>query len=377
MPAKKSKKTMRRVPKTRSAFGPITTINTAPVSIGNSVRGFKPVIAQIVDGVRIQGRDFGFSIKSTVAAAIDWSLLGCMPLTPSVLPSSVLRNYVQMYSKYKINKIMLHYITSSATTQTGDVLFYYERDMTSPMLDFTNSNFLPAVLSDPHTIIGPQWTNHTLLITPTDGFNFTNYGLNLDLNEVSCGSVYLFSKTSSANSPGYIIIDYDVSFKELNVNPRAGVLPVSRAQGSYLNLGVTTTAVVSATTAVQIVVQGTTPDGVASALPTGTTAGDIFKCVGLVTNSTVSGVNAAWTNVTTANLLTQPSQSGSTALTIDDGFTFYATYNGTNFTLYPNLSDAITNSQTYRYGVTATITFNLCCMIELVYVVNSATQSSY
>lgn len=371
-PPNKSKKT--RQP---SVFGPVSTINTAPVAIGNSIRGAKPRINQIVDGVRVTGRDFAFALKGTVAAAADWSLVGGMPLTPSVLPSSILRNYVQMYSKFKVNRVMYHYITSSATSQTGDVLFYYERDILSPMFDFTNASFLPAVLSDPHTIIGPQWTNHTLLIEPTDGYNYTNYGMNLDINETVCGSVYLFSKTSTASSPGYVLCDYDISFKELNVNPRAGVLPVSRGQCNYVTMGLTAIAVTINSTSVVLSVQGLNPDGSASANPNGTLAGDIFKCVALVTDSTVSGTNAAWTNVTAATLLDYPTATGSAAVIVDDGFTFYSGWNGTNHTLFPNLTDAIANVQPFRYGVTATVTANLCCMCELVYSSNSSNQNSY
>lgn len=380
MPPKNNKKQKPQQQKKRvsgrNTFGPVSTINTAPVAIGNSIRGAKPRVVQVADGVRITGRDFAFNCKSTVAAATDWSLIGGMPLTPSVLPSSVLRSYTQMYSKFKVNRVMMHYITSSATSQTGDVLFYYERDASSPMFDFTNSSFLPAVLSDPHTIIGPQWTNHTLLIEPTDGFNFTNFGTNVDFNESSCGSVFLFSKTSSANSPGYILCDYDITFKELNVNPRAGILPVSRGQCNYVTIGVTASVVTTAT-AMTLLIQGLNPDGTASANPTGTLPGDIFKCVALLTDSTVSGVNSTWVNATASNLMAYPSIAGSAAIVLDDGFTFYSSWNGTNHVPAPTLADSITNVQPFKYGVNATVTFSLCCMMELVYSVNSATQSSY
>ena len=97
-------------------------------------------------------------------------------------------------------------------------MFYYERDPSSPMADYTSSNFLPFVLSDPNTVIGPQWTNHSMLVNPTADWKTTLFGNQVDLEEQTAGSLFLFSKTSSANSPGYILIDYDISFKELAVN---------------------------------------------------------------------------------------------------------------------------------------------------------------
>jgi len=372
-----------RPPKKRKTmFGPVSSIATAPVSIGNSIRGAKAQVTNLADGVRVVGRDFCFSAKSTVAAATDWSLIGGMPLTPACLPSTVLRNYVQMYNKFKINAINVHYITSSATSQTGDVMFYYEKDRMSPFVDFTNNSFLPYVLSDPHTIIGPQWTNHTLTIRPADGFNSTNYGLNSDLNEDSCGSVFLLSKTSSANSPGYLLMDYDITFKELSVNPRAGILPVARAQWNYLTLGLSASAKTTSSP-FYASVTGNNPDGNATSIPNGSVSGDIFKAIVLATNSTVSGVNNSWTNCTLSNLMAYneglaSSGSTTTAITLDDGFTCYLVYTANNGVVaYSTFENAITNTNPILFGVSATVTFNLCFLVSLVYSNSSFIQSSY
>jgi hypothetical protein len=381
-PQKRSRNT--NVPKKQrntASFGPVSTIDTAPVAIGNSLRGAQTAVINLADGARIIGRDFCFAAQGTVAAATNWSLIGGMPLTPACLPSSILRNYVQMYNKFKINAVNVHYITSSATIQTGDIMFYYEKDRMSPCIDFTNSSFLPFVLSDPHTVIGPQWTNHTLSIRPKDGFNSTNYGLNTDLNEDTCGSVFLFSKTSSANSPGYIVIDYDITFQELSVNPRAGILPVSRAQWNYLTLGMTAQAVTGASVFYTAIL-GVNPDGSSSLAPTGTAVGDIFKGIACVTNSTVSGTNATWTNVTAANLLTlNQGLSGSgavtTAIPLDDGFTCYLVYTNQGVVAYSTLDNAITNTNPLLMGVSATVTFRLCFMISLVFSNSSFLQSAY
>lgn len=360
-------KPQKRVMARQANFGPVTSINTAPVSIGNSIRGTKPHVIPIKDGCRIVGRDFGFELAGTVAAASGWSLIGGFPVTPAVLPSSALRSYTQMYSKFKVNAINAHYITSSATSQTGDILFYYERERTAPCVDWTNASFLPYVLSDPNTIIGPQWMNHTLSVVPTDDFKSTDYGTNVDLTEESTGTIFLFSKTSSANSPGYIIFDYDITFKQLQVNPRAGVLPIARGQWTKSCIGVTALAVVSGTNSFNPSLQGTSVSGTTATLPTGAAAGDIYKCIFDVTNSTVAGVNAAWTNVTPSNLLRYEMPGGvDGALTVDDGFTAYLTYDGVNFRMYPTLASAYGAGNGYTYGVTATVTFNVCVMISLV-----------
>lgn len=360
------------------SFGPVSTISTAPVAIGNSIKGSKPVVTMGVDGCRVVGRDFAFTAAATPSTVSGWTLVGGMPITPSVLPSSALKSYTQMYGKFRINAIAFHYITSSATSQTGDVLFYVERDRSGPFIDWTNNSFLPYTLSDPHTVLGPQWTNHTAIYRPTNTFKYTDYGVNVDVNEDVCGQLCLFSKTSSASSPGYVIIDYDITFKELQVNPRAGVLPVSRGQFTPICLQGSGIVATSGSTAVQPTLDaGLTISGLTSVVPSGTIPGDIFRCIADVTNSQL--VNAAWSNVSTSTLLRYEFSGGTdAAVTIDDGFTFYIQMVSTNSCrLFPTLSAALTGALGFTYGATATITFNLCCQASLVAQSNSQQQASY
>lgn len=377
------KKPVRQSFKTKKSFGPVSTVNTAPVAIGNSIRGAKASVTSSVDGARVVGRDFAFNLSATAHNVNGWELVGGMPLTPCVLPSSVLRNYAQMFQYFKINKATLHYITSSATSQTGDVMFYYERDRKQPMVDYTNSSFLPFVLSDSNTVIGPQWTNHTIFIDPVKEWRTTAYALNSDLNEDAMGTVLMFSKTSTSSSPGYILIDYDISFKGMSVNPRAGQLPIARGQVSQIAIGESGTAVaagVSNLTSLDI--RGYTLAGGASAAPNNNSAGDIYKATFCVTSSLILNT---WTNVTAANLLTSPT-SFDAAITVDDGFTAYlacydVTQGGgevTEWALYPTLENAILLSGAFKYGVTATVTFSLICNIQLVFSrANSLLQASY
>ncbi len=381
MPRQSVKKTRRGV-----SFGPVSTINTAPVAIGNSIRGSKARATNIAGGSRVVGRDFGFQLNATASSIQDWQVIGGMPLTPAVLPSSVLRNYCQMYNKFKINSIACHYITSSPTSQAGDILFYYEKDRKSPSPDFTNSSFLPFVLSDPYTVIGPQWTNHTLAVKPVSDWKTTNFGMNSDLNEDACGTVWLFSKTNATNSPGYVIIDYDISFMELSVNPRAGQLPVARGQANPISFGLSGSAVTAgSTTASALQIRGVGLDGAATAMPNGSVSGDIFKFVASPTASTTLNT---WTNVTPSTLLVA-NTARDVAVPINDGFTCYIVYGDSTagggdtplLTLYPTLESAIVGASTvgtYLFGVTATVTFALIGHIQLVASASSSlTQSSY
>jgi len=368
-----------RAPRRAGNFGPVSTINTAPVSYGNSVRGSKPRVSQTTDGARVVGRDFAFSLSASAATVTNFELIGGMPLTPCVLPSSVLRNYCQMFQKFKIHSVTVHYITSSPTSQAGDVLFYYERDALSPMMDYTSSSFLPFVLSDPHTVIGPQWMNHSAQVKPVADWKTTLYGNQVDLNEDKAGSIFMFSKTNSASSPGYILIDYDISFKQLSVNPRAGTLPIARGQSHFTCLDPGSTLTDGTVINWTLTTGGfKTIANTAPAVPTGFALGDIYKVVLQITASTQ--VNPAWsgtgTTPTTANLL---QYADDTAITADDGLTFYGlATTSTQIQLFPTIENAVARTQALESNVNATsAAVGVCAEMHFVRSIDGLTQSSY
>jgi len=367
----------------RAQFGPVSAITSAPVAIGNSLRGTKPVVSVTADGCRIQGRDFAFQASATDALVTDWTLIGGLPLTPSVMPTTALRSYAQMYGYFRFNAVAVHYITSSSTSQEGDVMFYYERDRTGPGIDTTSSSFLPFVLSDSHTTLGPQWTNHTAIIKPDPEFKSTNYGTNADLNEEANGSVFLFSKTTSANSPGYVIIDYDITFRQLQMNPRAGLLPISRGQWTAVALAQTSSIAIG--TLASFNLSGKNTIGrIGSQVPAGTQVGDVFKVVLDITNSQL--VNTPWVGVTPASLFrTEINGTGSSSndVAVDDGFTFYlmaGANSGTTMTAHTTLQSALTSGSTgnLEWSVTtAAPNLGICAFMSLVSSIGNRQQNSY
>lgn len=318
----------------KPTFGPVATIDTAPVSIGNSVTGATPVVIPIADGVRIQGRDFFCNLAATAAGTTGWTLVGGAPLVPHALVSSLLKSYAGIYSHFLVHGLAFHYITACPSSVQGDVMFYVAKDCGNPCIDFSSANFMSVVLSDHCTVFGPLWQNHTssyfppAILYPTDILN------DEDLAHHGPGELLMFTKTNSTQVPGYVLMDYDISFSGMQVNVRALTFPISRMKYSQVGFALTATAVTSGSTRAIGVVTGLTLDGVTSGVvPSGATVGDVYKFVMCVTAST-------FTNCTVNNLLALPvvqsAATGNVALTIRDGFTCYAVYYTTNaLLLYP------------------------------------------
>jgi len=371
---RKTKKVSSKMSNARNpTFGAVSTINTAPVAIGNSLRGSQPVVLQTVDGVRVIGRDYAFTPIAT-GTVTGWCLVGGMPLTPACMPSTALRNFLQLYNKFKFNACNFHYITSSSTSTTGDVLFQYNKNADSSVPEWTNNSFLPYVLSDPLTVLGPQWTNHTLSITPSGPFRSTDYGINQEATVYTQGDVFLYSKTSSVESPGYVIFDYDITFKELSVNPRAGLLPLASAQWNPFAFTAATTtsgSVANPSTNGTVWIGATTINALTVSI------GQVYKIILDITNSSLGDVATASTLLKYATPSTTISSNLTSAFTLKDGETIYGVINNTNTIIfYSTETQAFSGASqsSMVWGATNTAALRLNGYAKFIGSVNPATM---
>lgn len=379
-PKRKTMSKMRQRPsavqaiaKTASPFGPLSTINTAPVAIGNSLRGFTSQVVHTSTGCRVVGRDFGFTIAST-GTVTGWILAGGLPITPACLPTTILRNFVNMYNKFKIRGLMVHYITSSPTSQAGDVLFYFQKQANSPGINCSSTTFLPYVLSDSNTIIGPQWTNHSVKLDITQNWLETEYGVQQDLNAQCAGDIFVYSKTAAANSPGYIVLDYDIEFKELSMIPRLTVIPTIEATWQPIAWNFTAVVGTANVTNVTSANQSTTwAGGVTIPAPT-VTAGSIYKLIWDDTNSTyTTGANTtqfSW--LTASQALASAGDQGISAvigISPADGYTLYAvciTSNGSNWGFHATYEAAVAGTNALVFQSVRTYNMKMVAYIKLV-----------
>lgn len=332
-------------------YGPVSKISTAPVAIGNSIKGVSPIITTTSRGVVVRGRDYFFGAIGT-GNVTTWTVCGGSPLTPSVFADSSLRQYMQMYARFKFRRVILHYITSSPTSSNGDIMFYYQKDRTSVFLNQTSTQLLPFVLSDSNTVIGPQWTNHMAEIEPSQVWLSTDYGQDTSTFEhYADGDVFLLSKTSTTDSPGYVLLDYEVEFDQQQIQPRLLSLPISRGQWWQTCIG-QTTSVVTTGTQVGPYLQNNNISGVSASLPPGISNGDVYKVIIDLTNSNSAG----WVGMTTT--VRSGESGGYAAITIQDGTTLYAVFNGSLFEMYASPTAAVSGGQGIYYNVNATVTYN-------------------
>lgn len=345
--------------RSKMRFGAVTSIQTAPVAIGNSIKGARSQVIQSRDGVTVRSRDFMFSAKGS-GNIQTWTCVGGTPITPAAFVDSTLRNYMQMYQKYRWKSLAVHYITSSPTTANGDVMFYHQKNRESVFLNQTSPQLLPFVLNDDDTVIGPQWTNHSVQLHVTGKWKSTDYGMTPELEMYADGDIFLLSKTSTLDSPGYVLFDYEVEFQELQISPRLLALPLPRAQWHQSNIAITGASLTTGTTNnLYFAVGGNDISGTASTAPPGVVNGDVYKVIIDLTNST------PMTGATASTLLRVTEVNGYNPLTLQDGTTLYALYNGAAFIFYPNATAAFSNGALTSH-ITAIVTANLQVWMSLI-----------
>lgn len=328
-----------------SPFGGVSELGVAPVTIGNTVRSVKQQVLPSRNGVRVIGRDFVMAVGGTSTLYSNWTLQAGLGLSPICLNATGLRGYFQTYERFHWNRVNVHYITSSPTSATGDVLIVYHSNHGGPKVDHTSSNFMSYALSTDSALLGPQWTNHSVQILSGERDWFDTDVLSVeDVMHQADGEVLVYTRNttngSSPDQPGYLLIDYDITFERRMLNPRVQSLPSSlfKFQPStfhYAGGPVTAGQTVSFDTASTGTYTGNTVT-----LPNGIAQGDVFQIVFDLQQASVS-------NITFATGISVVVSSGvNMVYPILTGTTLYAVCGSASgsgaFALYANYDAAMT-----------------------------------
>lgn len=230
-------------------------------------------------------------------------------------------------------------------------MIYVRRNEGSVLPQPTSSTFLPFVLSDSHTVLGPQWTNHTATVDcSVCPWLSTDYGATSDLAMYNMFDVFLYSKTASnTDSPGYMILDYVMQFREISISPRVGSWSTwaganAQWQPAVLSYSANTTA--GSTT--YGFTFGTAWAGGKSVTALTLTSFNIWEFVVDVSNSSLGAA-------TNANLFSETSgTSNQITVQVNDGAILYLCGSSSTLEAHATKDDAFSRTNSLKAGVTAT-----------------------
>lgn len=354
-------------------FGVVGRLASAPVNIGTTIRSVPMSEAKSKTGVVVRGRDFVTTIAGVSTSYSGWVPSGGFPVSPACLTASVLKGYFLTYELFRFRKLVLHYISSSPTSLAGDILMLHHANRGGPYVDHNSVNFMSYALSTPSAILGPQWLNKSVEVQEIDayGWLYTDLFNSEDVAHQAAGEVLVYTRNTTngtqADSPGYLLIDYEVEFTKRMVNPRSVIMPTNLNKiwmGALRRNGAT----VVINEPIALTPNGVCFDGTTGVTPPGAVDGCIFK-VGLDTASSLS-----WTGINLNNFaVVSTSRTGAGALNnseafvLKNGMTLYLVYYATTdaYYLYASYEAALTGQPLF-WGVNSTVTFNLPCWMSLV-----------
>lgn len=312
-----------------SASGNGVMMSRAPVALGATISGSRTLVTKAGKGHMLRGREFLTSAYGT-GNITTWTMCAGIPLTPVVFVDSMLQQYGKMYSYFRWKRLAVHYVTTSPTSSNGSVMIYYNKDRASTYLNQTSPNLLPFVLSDPHTTISPQWQNMTVVLETDSEWKRLDYGKSDDVGHFAAGEVFLLSKTSTTESPGYLLMTYEIELKDENLTPRLLLWPQPTI--SYVPYLFNWPAVGGGSAVTFSSLAGTSQIGTNTnrLLQSG-----VYKVILDVSNSTTSSVSPT-PNFSLLWSTTTPSVN----VALIDGTTIYGICNSSSITLYPNAEDA-------------------------------------
>jgi len=198
--------------------------------------------------VRVVGRDFVTEVGGIGSGITSWCLNGGFPLSPSALVASALRGYFSSYQQYRFRRAVVHFITSSPTSTSGDVLVLHHDNRGGPKVNHQSANFLSYALSTKAALLGPQWANHSMVVDCSEEWLNTDLLDSEDVQHQADGEILVYGRTttngSNPDSPGFLVFDYVCEFRHMMVNPRALSLPTAlfRWFQTGLNTGIVSPA---------------------------------------------------------------------------------------------------------------------------------------
>lgn len=184
--------------------------NLAPVALGTADMTVSARVRNQGDGATISGRDFltPINVNNHVVGDVRYT----MPITPFMLPQSRLAALATIYEKWRIRKLIFHYVTAVATSQAGQLIHYVDYDVTNRLSTSSQSNVNIASAHSKSTPFS-VWNDSKLSYGRAGQWLYTNNNGDDDRWD-SAGLYTVICATNFGGDVdlGSIYVEYDIDF---------------------------------------------------------------------------------------------------------------------------------------------------------------------
>lgn len=273
-----------------SRTGSLTS--TAPATIGTINFGVEPKVMSFPGGVKVVGEDFVTTCSPINSANVNWATVAGFPMTPSGFGNNTMNDLAQNFTEYRVEALAVCFLPAVGTTSSGQVAIYHKPRRVDPHIDPTTNAFFAYVLNSRTGIIGPVWQPLGYKVRTSTSWLTTVPLNNTDPDDECEGEIFIATNntvaTGVAPSIGIIKIQYVVSFRNMERNPRSLLMPLPNQV--YFNLALTlSNAALTSGTPVGLPAGGADQSGSTSTDPSNLLNGDVFRFLVDIKRSTVGG----------------------------------------------------------------------------------------
>lgn len=216
----------------------------APVAISRIIRGSRPKFSRSKGAVTISHRELIGQFNSTSGMVVNGGVAGNIykvnPSNPLLFPW--LQTLAANFDQYKFDNLRLQYVPMCATTETGRVAIYFDKD---------SEDFEPAdrieLANMRHLTETAPWSEASLQI-PVDSIKrFMNDNTTADSKLIDLGQVGIATYGGpGSNVVGDLFIHYTVTFFE--PQPSAGLVQTEQSGTGSFDSGPAVVSVVGTAT---------------------------------------------------------------------------------------------------------------------------------
>jgi len=268
------------------------------------------------------------------------------------------------YAKYRWKRVVVHFVTRQPTSVTGEIALVWSGNALEPAENGASGTFLARVMSRGNAILGPIWTNHSMEVPCDSNWRLVDPLTSGAFADNVMGEVQAYTLAGVTDTAGYLLVDYELEFKDTMFTPHSSLLPVSSGAGQQATL-VDTSATPTANNAV--IVGG-------GGVVTTTSNGAIWKII-ITADASTPATGTTLANAWNIGISYNSSTTAETTVTlntpISDGMTVYgAVLSTTQVALYSTLEGAIAGSASsqlfYRTtGASAASWSTVCYLVRL------------
>lgn len=189
-----------------------SAVRAAPAAYSNTVTGHR--VTSNAGVTTVSGREFAAGSANFSSSNIQ--LVDVIAHHPAYYATSALGNLTRSFREYRWDWIRISYLGTSSTATAGWTQLVTNPDMQESGYNYaSNTDLLQRSMSTQNAVLGNVWENLTHIVPTTSKWMLTQPFDGSEYRDHTAGETYVYQQAASSTVLGLVVIDYQVSFRDL------------------------------------------------------------------------------------------------------------------------------------------------------------------